>query len=66
MTEPYIIGLWIGFLSFVFIFCTIMDMITASKDVDTVVRNPKRPIENVSASYTTNNYDDVNTIIDED
>jgi hypothetical protein len=43
-----------------------MDMITASKDVDTVVRNPKRPIENVSASYTTNNYDDVNTIIDED
>lgn len=64
MIEPYIIG-WIGFLSFVFIFCTIMDMITVSKDVNTVVKNPKRPIENVSASYMNDDYDDVNTIIED-
>lgn len=65
MIDPYIIGLWIGFLSFVFVFCTIMDMITVSKDVDIVVRKPKKPIENVSPSYT-NDYDDVTMMIDED
>lgn len=44
MIEPYMIGLWIGILSFVFIFCTIMDMITVPKD-DTVITYQDRPFE---------------------
>lgn len=44
MIEPYMIGLWIGTLSFVFIFCTIMDMISVPKD-DTVIAYQDRPFE---------------------
>lgn len=66
MIEPYIIGLWIGCLSFVFIFCTIMDMITVSKDADSVIHYPQRPIESENHSSYDNDYDDVDYIIDED
>lgn len=44
MIEPYMIGLWIGTLSFVIIFCTIMDILTVPKD-DTVITYQDRPFE---------------------
>jgi hypothetical protein len=62
MIEPYMIGLWIGTLSFVFIFCTIMDMITVPKD-DTVITYQDRPFEieeeDMPLSYIKDDYDEI-------
>lgn len=73
MIQPYMIGLWIGFLSFVFVFCTIMDMVTSSKDDDVVISYQNRPLEleleeevSVSSSYLSDDYDDIDNMIEED
>ena len=74
MIQPYMIGLWIGFLSFVFVFCTIMDMVTSSTDDDVVISYQNRPLEleleeeevSVSSSYLSDDYDAIGTMIEED
>lgn len=74
MIEPYMIGLWIGTLSFAFIFCMIMDMVTVPKD-DAVITYQDRPFEleeNISepssiyVSDYNDDYDNIDSMINED
>ena len=65
MIEPYITLLWIGSLSFIFIFCTIIDMVTSSKEEKIVVTKKQHVEHSYIPSYD-DKYEDVNLYTEED
>lgn len=73
MISPLMIGLWIGGLSFVFVFSTLMDFLLVDKSANTIVV-PKQVLtleeeeseeDGSISSYLDHTYEDV-AIIDED
>ena len=64
MIEPYMVFLWIGSLSFIMVICTIMDLITVSKEEDIPVIKERE--HSYKPSYMTDDYEDVNLYSEED
>lgn len=64
MIEPYMVYLWIGSLSFIMVICTIMDLITVSKEEDIPVIKERE--HSYNPSYMTDDYEDVNLYSEED